>query len=470
MDLTNKDFEKLRDFFASREDELVSVLERLCRHPSVRGPEEEGAPFGRECLKCLKDAAAIFEERGFTARLSPENKYAIVSYGSGDKTIGIFAHTDVVPAGSGWIYGEPFSPTVKDGMFIARGSEDNKSGVAAALLTLEAVRELYPELGARLVVFLGSDEESGMGDIMEFRRRERMPDISFIPDNGFPLSVGEKGILRLWARSDFDFPSVSAFCAGEAFNVIPGEATATLRPDIHVEKAILEKYGVTADKGPDGSTSLSARGLSAHAGTPAGAVNAASLICRVISECGGIGESEKRAARMMGDALSSTDGSVMGIAAEDPDFSPLTAANGMVRRGDDGTLAFSFDIRYGASVNGDEVIKKLRDYFASMRFSVDVEENKPGFIIKDNKLTSALLKVYREYTGDNDAKAYLSNGGTYARYLINAFSHGTVISSGEPRIRFPEGHGTCHQPDEAVDIKGLAEGSALMCAMILGAV
>ena len=70
MDLTNKDFEKLRDFFASREDELVSVLERLCRHPSVRGPEEEGAPFGRECLKCLKDAAAIFEERGFTARLS----------------------------------------------------------------------------------------------------------------------------------------------------------------------------------------------------------------------------------------------------------------------------------------------------------------------------------------------------------------------------------------------------------------
>ncbi len=46
-------------------------------------------------------------------------------FGEGEEVLGIFAHMDVVPAGSGWDT-DPYTPTIKDGRLYARGASDDK--------------------------------------------------------------------------------------------------------------------------------------------------------------------------------------------------------------------------------------------------------------------------------------------------------------------------------------------------------
>ena len=79
--------------------------------------------------KCTK----LFSDRGFSAEIFNDSGYALVTLGSGEKTIGIFSHSDVVPVGDDWLYTKPFEPVIKDGALIGRGVEDNKSGIMAAL-------------------------------------------------------------------------------------------------------------------------------------------------------------------------------------------------------------------------------------------------------------------------------------------------------------------------------------------------
>ncbi len=45
----------------------------------------------------------------------------IFEFGEKGKVLGIFAHMDVVPAGSGWDT-DPYTPTIKDGRLYARGA------------------------------------------------------------------------------------------------------------------------------------------------------------------------------------------------------------------------------------------------------------------------------------------------------------------------------------------------------------
>ena len=77
-------------------------------------------------------------------------------------------------------------------------------------------------------MFTGSNEESGMGDLDGFKKEQPMPDISLIPDSGFPIFRGEKGIMRFYARSRRPFDMIVDFSGGEAFNIILGQVRAVI--------------------------------------------------------------------------------------------------------------------------------------------------------------------------------------------------------------------------------------------------
>ena len=221
--------QRITAWLKEHREALIEQWMELCRIPSVRGAAEPGAPFGKGSADALAASAKLFEAYGFETRLETESGYAISSYGEGEKTIGIFAHSDVVPVGDDWTVTQPFEPLLKDGILYGRGSGDNKSGIIEALCALSIIRDLKLPFQSRLWAVVGSAEESGMEDMYAFAEKEPMPDLSISPDAAFPCAVGEKGIYRAWVKSGEKLTAVQYFFGGEEMNVVLGKATVLLQ-------------------------------------------------------------------------------------------------------------------------------------------------------------------------------------------------------------------------------------------------
>ncbi len=82
-----------------------------------------------------------------------------------ERQLMIYAHIDTVPIGdpSAWTV-DPFGGEVKDGKLWGRGSGDNKSGIAAALFALKALKAYGVRVNKTVAVSSCSDEEFGGGD------------------------------------------------------------------------------------------------------------------------------------------------------------------------------------------------------------------------------------------------------------------------------------------------------------------
>ena len=93
-------------------DNMFSSLDRLVTIPSVGSDacvvEIEGkmqeAPFGEQALRVLYEVRDIAREMGLYAEIYANRMTVIDLYKEGDPVIGILAHGDVVPPGSGWSY------------------------------------------------------------------------------------------------------------------------------------------------------------------------------------------------------------------------------------------------------------------------------------------------------------------------------------------------------------------------------
>ena len=69
-------------------------------------------------------------------------------------------HFDVVPAGSGWTI-DPFAGELRDGKIFGRGATDQKSGIAASIYAVEAIRRAGVHLRGSIEQSGTVDEESG---------------------------------------------------------------------------------------------------------------------------------------------------------------------------------------------------------------------------------------------------------------------------------------------------------------------
>ena len=88
---------KMDEYLGKHEAEILNVILELVKYPSIKSEPSENAPFGKNSRECLDKAVEIMKDYGFCANVSADGSYGLATYGSGEKTIGIFAHTDVVP-------------------------------------------------------------------------------------------------------------------------------------------------------------------------------------------------------------------------------------------------------------------------------------------------------------------------------------------------------------------------------------
>ncbi len=461
------DIKELRAYFTAHKEEMIADLFSLARIPSVKSEAKEGKPFGVACASALEAARALFAREGLETEMAADGSYALAYYGGKEigKSVGLFAHTDVVPVGDDWMYTAPFAPIVKDGCAIGRGVEDNKAGVVLSLWLLRYFKENGVRLSRPVTVFLGSNEETGMEDIAAFNKEREMPYVSLVPDGGYPFAYGEKGIARFYFTAKTPFAAISDFDGGDALNVVLDRATARL-----ADAALLaEATAVTAENGNvtvEGETVV-ATGIAAHASAPAGSVNAAVELALALIACPSLPAGDRAILKNMTYLLSDTDGGALGIKKPDPHFTPLTAANGIVKCVD-GRLSFSLDIRYGTAIDGEEMVGVLAAKAEEYGFALETVENKPGFLLPlGSPFDKAISAACKAHSGVHRAP-FLMGGGTYARYLKNAYSVATHVPYvADPYVSPADGHGGAHQADEHLPVDAFLEACALTVSMVL---
>lgn len=464
---------KIRAWIEAHKEEFIEDLFSLCRIPSVRGEAEENAPYGKECARALQASADLFAKHGFSVRVEKTRGYALARLEKGEKTIGLYGHSDVVPVGDGWIKTRPFEPCNIDGVLFGRGVGDNKAGVIESLYAMRMIKELDLPVRSTVQAFIGSNEESGMNDVVSFAQHEKMPEINLAPDASYPCSVGEKGILRAWTGSRTPLTDVMEFHGGNASNIVLDYVTVRLTKKTGLKEelsALIAGNSAFALTEEEDAFLLEAHGTSKHAGHPEGSVNAAFLAFELLAGAKTLSETDRTVMKNAAKAISDPNGEGLGIAHEDVAFGKLTSACGMVRL-EDGHLRINMDIRYGNTFDPEKLEKTLEQNWNALGFEMEHLHNRPGFRLEDdNPVPPVLCAIYKELTGVDEEPKLLS-GGTYSRVLKNSFSVGFRAHDPDTKVEkpeLPEGHGAAHQRDECVVADQLFQSLRVVTHYLLG--
>lgn len=147
-------------------DEVVRLAQSLVMIDSVASP---GRPHEAPVVSALETRlreAGFQVERTEVEAMRPNLTADWAGKGGPGKLLLLEGHTDVVTEGdrSAWARA-PFSGEIEGGKLWGRGAADMKGGLAAAIVALETVRTLAPELPGRVRLLIPCDEEGLMRGI-----------------------------------------------------------------------------------------------------------------------------------------------------------------------------------------------------------------------------------------------------------------------------------------------------------------
>ena len=169
---------RVHETIDARRHEIVGLLADLVRFPSVNRP-----PRGEE-LACQRFVERVLRDMGLEVdAFRPDDVPGIERHpgwwpGSdsadrpnvvgvrrgqgGGRSLLLLAHADVVPEGPHelWRHG-PFTPTVEGDALVGRGANDDKGGLAAAIMALACVADAGYRPSGDVLLASVVDEESG---------------------------------------------------------------------------------------------------------------------------------------------------------------------------------------------------------------------------------------------------------------------------------------------------------------------
>ncbi|HET6509899.1 MAG TPA: M20 family metallopeptidase [Baekduia sp.] len=140
---------------SARAEDVVELLTRVVRTPSVNPPGAEEAVVG--VLQDYLDAHGVTTWRS-DVRPGRPNLYAEV--GSGAPVVLLNGHLDTVPVGDGWTR-DPFGAEIDGGRLYGRGSSDMGGGLVACTVAVALLAARGVALGGTVVLALTADEEVG---------------------------------------------------------------------------------------------------------------------------------------------------------------------------------------------------------------------------------------------------------------------------------------------------------------------
>jgi len=416
--------------------QLARDLVRLIRIKSDQGEPRPGAPFGNGPKAMLDEVLRMGAEAGFyTADYGCGVGSLALKPGQPD--LGIWLHGDVVPAGEGWIY-PPYEGTEYQNCIIGRGATDNKGQLCAIFHLLKIFKKLGLQLGYNPALYCGSNEETGMEDVIGFLRVAQSPRLSLVPDASFPVGYGGKGSLGVILRAKQPLRDLT-ITAGSRSD--PGGAEAIFRG---------ERFYTNTPPG--------------HSAHPKPGGNMITLLCDQLLQRD---LPEQDAAVLAFFRLLSLDihGDAFGINRDPGPMTPLTLYAGKVTM-EDGCPAIHLNIRYPASVTAEEIRAALAEKAeqAGVQLTGFRQGNKPYLLDRSWPVIDLLRDIANSVTGD-DRDAYTLGGGTYAHRLPNALAFG--MDGCLVPEDFPAGHGGAHGLDELVSLDRLERAMKIYARALL---
>ena len=428
------------DRFVEENTEAIKRdIARLVAINSVEGEASEDAPFGPGPRDALKLGLQIARELGLGA-VDCEGRIGYAALGEGEKYLATITHLDVVPVADGWT-GDPFVMREKDGWLLGRGVLDDKGPSVLCLYALKYLKGKEIPLRYPIRALLGANEETGMADVTYYLENYPAPVFCFSPDADFPLVNGEKGIFHGTLRSRVALDKIVDIHGGVAANAIPQKAEAL------VKAAQLRSAGrVTAEPAGEGLWKLTAEGVAGHASMPAGTVNAIGVLVDYLLDNKVCSGDEEKLLELLAALHRHTDGSGLGVQADDGLFQPLTIVGGLIGV-EDGVLSQSLDSRYPTNTSGAQIAAGIQAKAGDLATVTLERDAAPFYMPLDNPAIQACIGAYNAVTGEN-AEPFTIGGGTYARDFPNAVSFG------------PE-HFDRPVPDFVGPIHGADEGACL---------
>ncbi len=187
-------------------DEIVDFAAALIRVPTVNPPGEEYQRCARLIGNRLTAGGFVVDyipaigRPEHTRQLPRVNVIGFRRGGADHPLVHLNGHYDVVPPGAGWTF-DPFAATVRNGRIHGRGACDMKSGIAAALYAVEAIRRAGVTLSGSIEISATPDEESGgFAGVAYLARQGRLSsariDHVIIPEplNVDRICIGHRGV------------------------------------------------------------------------------------------------------------------------------------------------------------------------------------------------------------------------------------------------------------------------------------
>ena len=443
-----------KPYIRAHADELLAELAALIQIPSVASEPEEGAPYGREPLRCLEHMLALCERLGLrTGRM--DNRVGWCEYGDGAEMVGVLVHLDVVPAGGGWTEAEPFSGEIKDGRIYGRGTMDDKGPAVGAVYALAALKDAGVKLTRRIRILFGTSEEVGCNDIAWYvEHGGELPVIGFTPDAEYPVINGEKGIIDATYVKTLHQTGAYRLLkleGGTASNISPAHAVAEIAcPADAAAKIAADKVTVTPI---EGGIRVEAAGVSVHGSTPELGENAVGRLAQALAQLPFEGDAADCIAFLADRIGMECHGESLGLAMRD-DLGPLTFNLGVMKLKDD-ALSLSFTIRYPVSKTYDDVFPRVERAFTLGGFTLTDQWSKPSlYVSPESELIRKLSKVYEKQTGSAAALKTLG-GGTYAKSMPNLVAFGPIFPGDVVRE---------HQANEYVPVEWVLRNAEIIGA------
>lgn len=467
--MTNIDF---KAEVAARKEALIADLFSLLEINSERDDSQvtPETPFGPGPVKALEKFLSLAARDGY-ATTNVDNYAGHFTYGDDlpddAEVLGIFAHMDVVPAGSGWD-SSPYSPEIRDGKIYARGASDDKGPTMACYYGLKILKELNVPLTKKIRFIAGTDEESGWGDMDYYFKHVGLPDpdFGFSPDAEFPIINGEKGNITEYLHfSGENTGSVHlhSFTGGLRENMVPESATAIISGDLDGIQAKFDTFvQAHADKNlkfeselaSDDKMTVILYGRSAHGAMPEKGVNGATYLAKFLDEIGVVSPFTKIAGTIL---LEDHAGEKLGVAFEDPKMGALSMNAGVFKFEDSAssnTIAVNF--RYPQGTDSDKIYAVLVALAGVTAVTKSAHEHTPHYVPMEDELVSTLLSVYEKQTGLKGHEQIIG-GGTFGRLLKRGVAFGAM---------FPGDIDTMHQANEFIPVDVLLRAAAIYAEAI----
>ena len=382
----------INEWFNDHENMLLEDLKVLTAFNSYTGNENEI----RSALDFILSRA---KDMGMTVGITSQSDAGWAEIGTGDKTLGILVHVDVVGVGDldKWNT-PPFELTLQDGVLYGRGVVDDKGPAIMSLYCLKALLDLKVPLKQRVRLIIGTCEESQWVDIQHYKEQFGQPDYGYSPDGEFPVFNIEKGYCD--ANLFFPVEDLVLLEAGDSPNTVPS-------------KAIFKQYGGEAEE---------YEGVSVHSSVPWLGDNAILALAEA--------HPDYAFSRFLLDNFESDSGKA-GLNIDDGSdtykgiYVGTTTVSPTMLRLDEQGVMLNVNIRGRYGTKKADIIRALNEQAEFYGYSfIIVDSGPPSLVSPDEPFIKVMNEIYEEY--GFEAGCVAAPGTSYAQSMEKCVCWGPI--------------------------------------------